>query len=102
MLRAVQQTVKVGTGGKIELIAPECPEGAEVQVIVLLSNSNQDLKSTISPELQALSPEIESKTTASFQSSLTKIHNKIRQYVPEGESLVDELIAERRAEANRE
>ncbi|MBO0347883.1 hypothetical protein J0895_01915 [Phormidium pseudopriestleyi FRX01] len=95
MLRALQQTVKVGTGGKIELIVPECPEGTEVQVIVLLSNSNQGLKSTISPE-------IESETTASFQSSLKKIQNKIRQYVPEGESLVDELIAERRAEANRE
>ncbi|MCT7972292.1 hypothetical protein [Laspinema olomoucense] len=102
MLRAVQQTVKVGTGGKIELIAPECPEGAEVQVIVLLSNSNQGLKFTMSPEIQALSTEIESKTTASFQSSLTKIQNKVRQYVPEGESLVDELITERRAEANRE
>jgi hypothetical protein len=37
MLKAVQQMVRVGTGGKIELIAPECPEGTNVQVIVLLA-----------------------------------------------------------------
>ncbi len=34
--------------------------------------------------------------------ALAKVQAMIREYVPEGTSLVDELIAERRAEAERE
>ncbi len=34
--------------------------------------------------------------------ALAKVQAMVRQYVPEGVSLVDELIAERRAEAQRE
>lgn len=37
MFQALQRKVKVGAGGKIEFMAPECPEGIDVQVIVLVS-----------------------------------------------------------------
>ncbi|WP_414530154.1 hypothetical protein [Nodularia chucula] len=97
MLRAIQQTVRVGTGGKIELVAPECPEGADVQVIVLLATTTQ-----VSESETVISPPEEEEQMAKLRSSLAKIQNRVRQYVPEGESLVDELIAERRAEANCE
>lgn len=36
------------------------------------------------------------------QSAIAKIQAMVRRYVPEGKSLVDELIADRRAEAERE
>lgn len=96
MLKALQQTVKVGTGGKIELLAPECPEGAEVQVIVLISPNTQPLQPTL----------LQTSEMDSGQQQLTdpmaKVQAIVRKYVPEGHSLVDELITERRAEAKDE
>ena len=37
-----------------------------------------------------------------FRDVLAEIRQRLRQYVPEGVSLADELIADRRAEAERE
>jgi hypothetical protein len=93
MLKALQQTVRVGAGGKIELVAPECPEGADVQVIVLLAPQSEPIDS-----LPAQVLEVE----MAGQSAIAKIQAMVRRYVPEGKSLVDELIADRRAEAERE
>lgn len=36
LLRAVQRRVLVQPGGRVELAAPELPEGAEAEVIVLV------------------------------------------------------------------
>lgn len=44
--QALQQTVRVGAGGKIELLAPECPEGTEVQVIVLLAPQTESVEAS--------------------------------------------------------
>jgi hypothetical protein len=96
MLKALQQTVKVGAGGKIELVAPECPEGADVQVIVLLTPQSQMLEQEQPQTLGADAPE------PLEPSAIAKIQAMVRRYVPEGKSLVNELIAERRAEAERE
>ena len=38
----------------------------------------------------------------SYQQSLRRIQEELRRYVPEGELLSERLIAERRAEAERE
>jgi hypothetical protein len=100
MLRAVQQTVRVGKGGKIELLAPECPEGTDVQVIVLLANPTFPNTERLYNQLTKQNDELAEMER--LQSSLAKIQSRVRKYVPEGQSLVDELIAERRAEANRE
>ena len=96
MLKALQQTVRVGAGGKIELVAPECPEGVDVQVIVLLAPQPEPIES-LSPQASEVD-EVES----AGQSAIAKIQAMVRRYVPEGKSLVDELIADRRAEAERE
>ena len=96
MLKALQQTVRVGAGGKIELIAPECPEGSDVQVIVLLSPQARPLE----PE-QHQTPEV-AESAQQVPDAIAKIQAIVRRYVPEGHSLVDELIADRRAEAQRE
>jgi hypothetical protein len=96
MLQALQQTVKVGAGGKIELVAPECPEGADVQVIVLLA---PPLESVGAQPIQALEGD---GMDGERQRAIAKIQAMVRRYVPEGKSLVDGLIAERRAEAERE
>jgi hypothetical protein len=96
MLKALQQTVRVGAGGKIELLAPECPEGSDVQVIVLLSPQAQplELKQNKTPEM--------AESAQQVPDAIAKIQAMVRKYVPEGHSLVDELIADRRAEAERE
>ncbi len=96
MLKALQQTVRVGAGGKIELVAPECPEGANVQVIVLLAPQSELIESLPAQALDV--DEVES----AGQSTIAKIQAMVRRYVPEGKSLVDELIADRRAEAECE
>jgi hypothetical protein len=38
----------------------------------------------------------------SLETRLARIHERVRRYVPAGRSLADELIAERREEAERE
>jgi hypothetical protein len=96
MLKALQQTVRVGAGGKIELVVPECPEGVDVQVIVLLAPQSEPIDFLPAQALEA--DEVESAR----QSAITKIQAMVRRYVPEGKTLVDELIADRRAEAERE
>jgi hypothetical protein len=96
MLKALQQTVRVGAGGKIELIAPECPEGSDVQVIVLLSPQVRPLE----PEQQH--PPAVAESARQVPDAIARIQAMVRRYVPEGHSLVDELIADRRAEAERE
>jgi hypothetical protein len=96
MLKALQQTVRVGAGGKIELVAPECPEGVDVQVIVLLAPQSEPMASL---PAQVLAGDEAERTG---QSTIAKIQAMVRRYVPEGRSLVDELIADRRAEAERE
>lgn len=96
MLKALQQTVRVGAGGKIELVAPECPEGSDVQVIVLLTPQTQTL------ELGHLESSSVDGADRSEPDAIAKVQAMIRRYVPEGQSLVDELIADRRAEAERE
>ena len=96
MLKALQQTVKVGAGGKIELVAPECPEGSDVQVIVLLS---PPLESVSAQPIQALEGD---GMDGDRRRVITKIQAMVRRYVPEDKSLVDDLIADRRTEAERE
>lgn len=95
MLKALQQNVKVGTGGKIELIVPECLEGSDVQVIVLLDSQTQHSEPG---QIPSPSPDQERPSPPAIE----KIQAMVRRYVPEEKSLVDELIAERRREADRE
>ena len=97
MLQALQQTVQVGAGGRIELIAPECPEGINVQVIVLVPPKTQSLE-PMQPSLGEIGEGREGALTAAIK----KIQARVRKYVPQERSLVDELIAERRAEAEGE
>lgn len=96
MLKALQQTVRVGAGGKIELVAPECPEGSDVQVIVLLTPQTQTV------ELEQLQSSGVDGAERPKPDAIAKVQAMVRRYVPEGKSLVDELISDRRAEAERE
>jgi hypothetical protein len=96
MLKTLQQTVRVGAGGKIELVAPECPEGSDVQVIVLLTSQTQTV------ELEHLQSSGVNGAEMQEPDAIAKVQAMVRRYVPEGKSLVDELISDRRAEAERE
>lgn len=42
MIQAVKQIVMVGKEGKIEINAPELPEGTEVEIIILVKSSESD------------------------------------------------------------
>jgi AbrB family looped-hinge helix DNA binding protein len=78
-------TVKVGPGGRI--VIP-----AEIR-------SRLDLKPGDSVVISETGGEI---VISTLESRIRKAQALIRQYVPAGVNLADELIAERRAEAERE
>jgi antitoxin YefM len=42
MINAIKQKVIVEQGGKIEILSPELPEGAEVEVIVILESETAE------------------------------------------------------------
>lgn len=82
---AAQQWVKVGPGGGVViptafLQALGVKEGSEVQLRL------EEDEVTIVPR----------------STVIRRVQERVRKYVPEGVSLVDELIAERRREAERE
>ncbi|MBE9166421.1 AbrB/MazE/SpoVT family DNA-binding domain-containing protein [Pleurocapsales cyanobacterium LEGE 06147] len=83
MIQAIRQRVRIQAGGRIEVVAPELHEGMEAEVIVLL-------------------PETPHQDTQSSQAAIAQAQALIRQHVPAGVSLSEELIAERRAESERE
>ncbi len=42
MMNAVRQTTIVGEGGKVEIVSPELPAGAVVEVIVVVEPTDED------------------------------------------------------------
>ena len=85
MIQAIKQTVTVKAAGRIEIAASELPEGTEAEVIVLVNEAQR-------PETQQ----------SELQAAIAKAQGIVRQHVPEGQSLSEELIQERRAESARE
>ncbi|NJN20499.1 MAG: hypothetical protein HC812_03940 [Leptolyngbya sp. RL_3_1] len=91
MRQALQQTVTVGAGGKIELLAPECPEGTDVQVIVL-----------VSPQVPLGPPESTAAERQQLMATVAKVQAWVKTHIDSDRSLADELIAAHRFEAARE
>jgi AbrB family looped-hinge helix DNA binding protein len=80
-----RHAVKVGPGGRIVIPAPLREKlGVKPGDTVWLEEDNEQVR------------------ISSVRQAIRKAQDLVRQYVPEGVSLVDELIAERRAEAERE
>jgi hypothetical protein len=42
MVRALKRTVRIQAGGRIEVVAPELPEGGEAEVIVLVPEARSE------------------------------------------------------------
>lgn len=79
------RAAKIGPGGRIVIpAAMRKALGVDMGDTVILKEENGELRIT------------------SLDQTIRHIQNVVRQYVPENVSLVDELIAERRAEAERE
>lgn len=76
--------VKVKTGDRIEISASELSEGMDAEVIVLVQESMQE--STLAKGLP-------------MQGAIERVQALVRQHVPEGYSLSEELIRERRTES---
>ncbi|MEM7770863.1 MAG: hypothetical protein AAF327_10165 [Cyanobacteria bacterium P01_A01_bin.37] len=71
-----------GRAAKLSWWPPECPEGSDVQVIVLLSSQPQSIEPEQPPafERDALEPRV--------PEAIASIQAMVRRYVSEGHSLV--------------
>ena len=85
MIQAIRRMVKVKPGGRIEIPVSELNEGMDAEVIVLVQESK-----------------LMEAEGSSLQGEIARIQALVRQHVPEGYSLSEELIRERRAESERE
>ena len=81
----MERRVQIGAGGR--LVIP-----ADMRAIMGVSDSDILHARVVDGELRLISR----------QTALHRAQELVRQYVPKGVSLVDELIAERRTEARRE
>jgi hypothetical protein len=57
MVHAIKRTVRIQSGGRLELVSKELPEGAEAEVIVLLSadwESSVDCWGTFAEESEVI------------------------------------------------
>ena len=79
------QRGKLVSGGRLQI-------PAEIRKELGLKDGDQLTLKVVDGELRILS----------VHEAIRRAQRMVRQYVPEGVSLVDELIAERRAEAARE
>lgn len=85
MIQAIRRMVKIKSGGRIEIPASELSEGMDAEVIILVQE-----------------PVLSEPQNLSMQEAITKVQAMVRRHVPEGYSLSEELIRERRAENERE
>jgi AbrB family looped-hinge helix DNA binding protein len=80
-----RHAVKIGPGGRIVIPAQLREKlGVKPGDTIWLEEDNEQVR------------------ISSVRQAIRHVQELVRQYVPEGVSLVDELIAERRAEAQRE
>ncbi len=85
MIQAIRRMVKIKSGGRIEISASELNEGIDAEVIVLVQE-----------------PVLSEPQNLSMQEAIAKVQTMVRRHVPEGYSLSEELMRERRAENERE
>ena len=85
MIQAIRRMVKIKSGGRIEISASELNEGIDAEVIVLVQE-----------------PVLSEPQNLSMQEAIAKVQAMVRRHVPEGYSLSEELMRERRAENERE
>ncbi|MBU0581984.1 MAG: AbrB/MazE/SpoVT family DNA-binding domain-containing protein [Alphaproteobacteria bacterium] len=81
----LKDRLQIGAGGRI--VIP-----AEMRAAMGVAEGDTLIARVVDGELSLLSPD----------AAIRKVQHLVRQHVPEGVSLVDELIQDRRAEAQRE
>jgi antitoxin PrlF len=79
------QRGKLVSGGRLQI-------PADIRRTLGLSDGDEVRMEVVNGELRV----------RSFRETLNRVRERLRPYVPEGVSLVDELIAERRAAAEKE
>ena len=135
MIQAIRQKIQVKANGRLEILANELQEGMEVEVTVILHNSESDLYQTqlpppniaerlriaakeYAPQKSSLPPLVLNDSNESSDNKIDQnehltdqvIHQEaidqaqkiLSRFIPEGISLVDELIHERRAASELE
>ena len=89
MIQAIQQKIRIQVDGRLEIVADELQAGMEADVIVLF----QPPQSFIGDQTELSDVSVKDRLEA-----LSQAQEIVCRHVPEGHSLVDELIAERRME----
>jgi hypothetical protein len=84
MIQAIRRMVKIKSGGRIEIPASELNEGMDAEVIVLVQE-----------------PTVAEAQDLPMQEAIAMVQAMVRRHVPEGCSLSEELIRDRRAENER-
>lgn len=94
MMESVKVRQRTGQDGILHLEVPVGLADQDMEVILIY----QPVPLEADTDIAASSPE----ASAAGLNTLEQVQAMVRKYVPEGKSLVDELIADRRAEAERE
>lgn len=91
---AVQLTTKVLPGHRIEVAAPELPEGADVDVIVMLSDTSE--KAALTVRFRALADRWYAETEAISSVSQMAMHPAYQEVIGMGCAVVPLLLQELR------
>jgi hypothetical protein len=81
MIQAIRRMVKIKSGGRIKIPATELNEGMDAEVIVLVQE-----------------PALTENQELPMREEIAKVQAMVRRHVPEGQSLSEELIRERRGD----
>lgn len=93
VIQAIQQKVHVQADGRLEIVANGLQAGMEADVIVLVQSPQYSMGGQTETEEPA-NARLEATTESSV--TIAQAQEIVRRYIPEGHSLVDELISERR------
>ncbi len=93
MIQAIRQKVHVQADGRLEIVANELQAGMEADVIVLVQSPQSSM---------AGQTDLAEVSTDDRLVAIAQAQEIVRRHVPEGQSLVDELIQDRREESERE
>ena len=93
-MESIKVRQHIGPDGVLHLDIPVGLTGQDVDVMVIY----QPVPSETGASTLIASP----NTSTEILKKLEKVQTIVRKFVPEGRSLVDELIADRRTEANCE
>lgn len=93
-MESIKVRQHIGPDGVLHLDIPVGITGQDIDVVVIYQ--------PVPSETEASTVNSSPNASTEMLKKLEKVQAMVRKFVPEGQSLVDELIADRRSEAARE